>query len=383
MAGSQSASQTTRRIAVFATDSRVFPEELSALVRRLAQQGHRVRCYAPVWPDHVAKLAIASGAETDTFPIAIDETWRLLPQRALRRQRASVIAGWNPETVIAIGPAASGMILPEVAASGVDRVAVLDRWALKDEAPEDLEDDRVLDDEALFRLGGCADRIICHTQHDAKRLTQALSRVKRDAPHVVALPGYGVSVQDLKPAPLPPHDDGLTFLLTAPLDHWKGVRDYAAAAAIIRTKDASHRFRIQAAPGRTADAVPRDEILSSGHLEAVEPSEGLHAAIKSSHVVVVASHHDGLPRELLHALALGRPVIAADLPGSREAVDEPVNGTWFDPGNPGALAGAITRMTRRPDLLPAMSRAARLKAERRFDEADILRQYLRLIGVAA
>ena len=82
------------------------------------------------------------------------------------------------------------------------------------------------------------------------------------------------------------------------------------------------------------------------------------------------------------ALAAGRPVIVADIPGSRETVDERVNGCLVEPGNAGELAGAMESFLKRPDLIPAMARASRLKAERKFDVRDVNASWFKILGIS-
>ena len=85
--------------------------------------------------------------------------------------------------------------------------------------------------------------------------------------------------------------------------------------------------------------------------------------------------------DVTFSLTRGRPVIASALAGCRDAVDERVNGILVAPGDTAALSAAIESVLKRPDLIPAMSRASRLKAERRFDVAEVNRSVLAVMGL--
>jgi glycosyltransferase involved in cell wall biosynthesis len=78
-----------------------------------------------------------------------------------------------------------------------------------------------------------------------------------------------------------------------------------------------------------------------------------------------------MPHALLQAMAAGRPLIATDIAGSRETIDEMVNGTLVPPRDPTALAGAFRRFLKHRALLPAMARASRTKAARGFASAGV------------
>ena len=67
--------------------------------------------------------------------------------------------------------------------------------------------------------------------------------------------------------------------------------------------------------------------------------------------------------------------------GCRETVDERVNGVLVAPRDPEALAEAMESFLRRPDLIPAMARASRGKAERFDSVAAVRRTMLGVVGI--
>jgi glycosyltransferase involved in cell wall biosynthesis len=89
-----------------------------------------------------------------------------------------------------------------------------------------------------------------------------------------------------------------------------------------------------------------------------------------------------MPRAALEALATGRPVVTTRAPGCSDVVDEKVSGCLVPPADVTALAIAMESYLRNPGQLPTGSRAARLKAERRFDVDDVNAALARVLGVA-
>jgi glycosyltransferase involved in cell wall biosynthesis len=85
---------------------------------------------------------------------------------------------------------------------------------------------------------------------------------------------------------------------------------------------------------------------------------------------------------LLTALASGRPVIATRGPGRTLLIDEHVNGCLVAPCDGGELSAAVQLLARRPELLAAMGRASRLKAERQLDARPINGVLLAALGLA-
>ena len=81
---------------------------------------------------------------------------------------------------------------------------------------------------------------------------------------------------------------------------------------------------------------------------------------RACHVAVAPSRGgEGLPRSLIEAAACGRPLVASDVPGSREIVRPGVNGLLVPPGDALALADAVQRLAGDPELRHAYGAASR------------------------
>jgi glycosyltransferase involved in cell wall biosynthesis len=83
---------------------------------------------------------------------------------------------------------------------------------------------------------------------------------------------------------------------------------------------------------------------------------------------------------LLEAAAMGRPLIATDVPGCRQVVDEGMNGFLAEVRDARSLADAMLRMVRLGDAeRAAMGAAGRAKMERDFDEKLVVARYLQAV----
>jgi glycosyltransferase involved in cell wall biosynthesis len=89
-------------------------------------------------------------------------------------------------------------------------------------------------------------------------------------------------------------------------------------------------------------------------------------------VFVLASHREGFPRAAMEAAATGRPVIATDVRGCRQVVDDGRNGLLVPARDPAALSRAIARLGDEPDLRARMGAESRAVAQERFDERQIV-----------
>lgn len=91
--------------------------------------------------------------------------------------------------------------------------------------------------------------------------------------------------------------------------------------------------------------------------------------------VVLPSYHEGLSNVLLEAAASGRPLIASDIPGCREAVEDGVTGFLCRSRDTDSLYAQMCRMMElEPAQRQAMGRAGRKKMAAEFDKAAVVRQ---------
>jgi len=100
-------------------------------------------------------------------------------------------------------------------------------------------------------------------------------------------------------------------------------------------------------------------------------------------VFVLPSHREGLGLVILEASAMERPVVATDIRGCREAIEDGKTGILVPPKNPEKLAEAITSLLSNPEKAKEMGKAGREKVKREFNEElvfdRIKKEYQRLV----
>jgi len=94
--------------------------------------------------------------------------------------------------------------------------------------------------------------------------------------------------------------------------------------------------------------------------------------------VLPSTYGEGLPKALLEAAACGRPLIAADVPGAREAIRPGVTGLLVPPHDIEALAEAIAALAADPQRRARMGQAGRQLVERHFADEIVARETLAL-----
>jgi len=96
-------------------------------------------------------------------------------------------------------------------------------------------------------------------------------------------------------------------------------------------------------------------------------------------VYVQSSHTEGLPNVLLESMAARTPVVATDVGGTPEVVEEGVTGLMVPPGNAAQLAEAICRLLAEPEKLSVMGTAARERVQTHFTFESQADRYYELL----
>lgn len=99
--------------------------------------------------------------------------------------------------------------------------------------------------------------------------------------------------------------------------------------------------------------------------------------LRNFNLFVSSSLWEGLPSVIIEAMAIGLPVVATDIPGTREIISDGVNGKLVQPHDPLALADAIIEMIDNPQMRRELSHAGQ-QSVKQFSIEEIAKTYLKL-----
>jgi glycosyltransferase involved in cell wall biosynthesis len=122
----------------------------------------------------------------------------------------------------------------------------------------------------------------------------------------------------------------------------------------------------------------RRAVADGVHVHGEGRHEEMPALYAAFDLVVLASHREGMPRSAIEASAMGRPVVATDIRGCREVVDDGVTGELVPVRDPAALAEAIGCLLRDRARAAARGMAGRARAIDRFDEGAVVERTLQV-----
>ncbi|MGH6785618.1 MAG: glycosyltransferase family 4 protein [Novosphingobium sp.] len=343
----------------------------AGLIAALVADGYRVIAVAPPDPAMEVRLA-ALGCAFVPAPIdamGLSPLRDLATLRAFRRilaaERPIAWLSWTikPNVYGALAARSLGIpAIPNVSGLGT---AFIRRGPLTALA------------RLLYRAGFARAPTVFFQNPDDRDLFVAGRLVRRDQARL--LPGSGIDPAEWTPAnwsrPTP-----RSFLMLARVVADKGVREYAAAARIVRARWPDARFVLMGpldVANRTA--VPVAEVRgweAEGLIEYREAASDVRAAIAAADFVVLPSYREGLSRVLLEAAALGRPIVATDVPGCRDIVREGENGFLCAPQDAPSLAEALARAAACDDAeWGRMARSGRARVVEEFAEERVTALY--------
>ncbi len=217
-------------------------------------------------------------------------------------------------------------------------------------------------------------------------------RLKLVMPAKAALiPGSGVDLDFFSPAVRAPKEAEapISFVLIARMLWDKGIGEFVDAARIVKAKFPRTVFRLVGPQGiQNKTAISEATIqawVDEGVVEYLGETNTVRDVIAAHDCIVLPSYREGMSRVLLEAAAMGKPLIATDVPGCRQIVEDTKNGLLCKVQDVEDLARAIiVFLNLSPKQRAEMGAESRAKAVREFDQKlviDAYQQKIRMLSV--
>lgn len=364
---------TRRPLLLVANSSWNLAHFRAGLIGRLRDGGWRVEAAVPV-----GDAPVSPTIPTHHFPLRAEGTAPLAELRTLlglirivRARRPAAVLSFTPKGNIYGGLAARAVgvpLLPNVSGLGTAfiRGGLLQRISV-----------------ALYREAFRNVPVVFFQNRDDSALFTELGIVQPEQAEL--LPGSGVDCRRFKPRPLPSRDVGQAELLfVGRLLGDKGVRELAEAMRLVKPRRPGVRLTLLGDLGAANRTAVRAEEVAGwerdGLLRHAGRTDDVRPFLAAADAVVLPSYREGMPRSLLEAAAAGRPLLASDVPGCRELVQDGRNGLLFPVRSAEGLAKAIERFADTPpNQRRAWGAAARALAEQQFDERVVTDRYAKTV----
>ena len=367
-----------RRVAFLAHHAGYLLNFRGPILREMVGRGCAVTVVSPDGDGDLKTRLEAMGIRL--IPIRLDRTGlNPLADRRYRDQLRANLEEIDPAIVIATGlkPVAYGMPIAHA-------IGVACRAAIFTGLGAALRPTTIMQ-----RLIGVFAKPLI--RHAVRHVTHAIVQneddaqlLRRLAPNcqdrIVLTRGSGVDLDRFQRMPATGHD---MVLMMSRIIRDKGVLEFVEAARIVRGRRPFVRFCICGFFERRAGAIPemqfRDLCRRAG-VEYLDHSSDVRSLLASCALLALPSYHEGRPRSVQEALAIGRPVVTSDAAGCRDSIVDGIHGRVVSVRDPEALATAIEEVLRWPDR-EGVAERCRLLAVQRYDAVQIARDLLDTLGI--
>lgn len=189
--------------------------------------------------------------------------------------------------------------------------------------------------------------------------------------------GSGVDLNDYCYTP-EPKEGKIRIILTARMIVEKGIFLLTEAAESLRSKyEENVEFLLVGGlddhPGAITEQQLND-VCDGKYIQWLGYRTDVRDLLKQSHIVAFPSYYmEGLPKSLIEADAIGRPIITSNSVGCKETVVDGVNGFLIKPKDVDALTEKLDLLISNTELRQMMGRESRKYAEEYFD-IDVVKE---------
>ncbi len=192
--------------------------------------------------------------------------------------------------------------------------------------------------------------------------------------------GSGVDLKDYCYTP-EPSEGKIKVILTARMIVEKGIFLLTEAAERLRARYGdSIEFQLVGGLDDHPDAITKeqmDAVCDGKYIKWLGYRADVRDLLKACHIVAFPSYYmEGLPKSLIEANAVGRPIITSNSVGCKEAVIDGYNGFLIEPKDVDALTEKLDVLIGDKDLRVKMGRNSREYAEKYFDIETVKEKHL-------
>ncbi|MDE5882708.1 MAG: glycosyltransferase family 4 protein [Muribaculaceae bacterium] len=194
--------------------------------------------------------------------------------------------------------------------------------------------------------------------------------------------GSGIDLQEYGYT-LPQKEGKVKIIFTARMVREKGVCDLISAAEKLKPQ---YKDKIQVllcgrlTPNKSGVTEEYMKVHCDGeYICWLGERNDIKILLERSDIMAFPSYYrEGVPKSLIEASAIGRPIVTCDSTGCRDVVDDGVNGFLIHPQNSYELAQKLSILIDNESLRLKMGKASRKKAEQLFSITNVVDTHLRI-----
>lgn len=230
-----------------------------------------------------------------------------------------------------------------------------------------------------YRLACNASKNVFFQNNDDKNEFINNGLIKEDKTAIIN--GSGVNLEKFKSEPLPDHP---TFLFIGRLIRDKGVMEYLLACKQIKSVFPEVRCLLVGPYDSNPSALLPEELqpfIEQGIIEYFGEQSDVRPYLKQCSAYILPSYHEGTPKTVLEAMAVGRSIITTDAPGCRETVIDGYNGFLVPTKNVNSLVDKMEILIENRILNEEMAQRNLEIVKEKYDVKLINQSIMRTMGL--
>ena len=169
----------------------------------------------------------------------------------------------------------------------------------------------------------------------------------------------------------------IVILMVARAIWHKGIREFYEAASLLSQDKSIQCVLVGDVDAGNPSSVEKS-YLEAGNVLWLGHRDDIALLTAMSDIYVLPSYREGVPRTLLEAAAMAKPIITTDTVGCREVVVDGENGYLIPIKDSQALTQKITYLATHPQVRNIMGENGRIRAIKAFDIKRVVEQYMKL-----
>lgn len=221
-------------------------------------------------------------------------------------------------------------------------------------------------------------RVIFQNNDDRNELMShgLLDEIKTEIVH-----GSGVNTDKFNQCDFP---DRKAVLFIGRLIRDKGISEYLELAKRLKQKETGIRCLLVGPYDSNPSAITEEELrpyIKEGIIEYFGEQSDVRPYIAECTVYVLPSYHEGTPKTVLEAMAMGRPIVTTDAPGCRETIIDGENGFLIPVKNIDELENSVMKIINDESLINRFGEKSREIALEKYDVNKVNDSIMKIMSI--
>lgn len=232
----------------------------------------------------------------------------------------------------------------------------------------------------LFKIAfKCCNVVIFQNNDDLNEFVNRGYLERKKTAHVN---GSGVNMERFKAVTLP---DEPIFLMVSRIIKEKGIFEYLNAARLVKEEYPEAKFILLGGYDNSIGSIKHEELkpyIDNGIIEYPGVVRNVIPILQKARFFVLPTYYrEGLPRTILEAMSMGKPILTTDWNGCRDAVKDKVNGLLVTPKSSGELADRMKYLLNHPNEVLIMSENSLKLCKEKYNVNIVNKQMLKVMDI--